>query len=253
MNNLNLAKRLGIIRSFFMYYLKPFNEQRLIRFYQPFVNPGDLCFDIGAHLGNRSNAWLKMGAKVVAVEPQPACISFLSKKFGSSTNFSLIEKAVGDKVGKSIMKISSLYPTISTISSSWQFSNRLKAEDLTYWDDQVEVELTTLDELISKYGMPRFCKIDVEDFELEVLKGLNQPIPALSFEFLPAKISKAAACIDRLTKLGNYEYNLSFKEYLRFERNKWLSPSEMKIVLLHHDREISGDIYARLTMQEEQA
>ncbi len=246
MINLNLVKRLGIIRSFFIYYLKPFNEQRLIRFYQPLVKQGDLCFDVGAHLGNRTNAWLKIGARVIALEPQPSCVKFLAKKFHHNKNFKLVEKAVGDKIGNIVMKISSLYPTISTVSENWQFSKQLKSEDLTYWDDQVDVEITTLDELIKEYGLPAFCKIDVEDFEYEVLKGLNQPIPSLSFEFLPAKIDKALACIDRLAMLGNYEYNLSFKEYLKFEKHKWLSMSEIKTVLNNHTKEISGDVYGRL-------
>ena len=78
---MNVREQLGILRSRIMYYAKPRNRQRLMRFYAPFVPAGSLCFDIGAHLGNRSDAWLRLGAKVVAIEPQPACIRFLKKHF----------------------------------------------------------------------------------------------------------------------------------------------------------------------------
>ena len=72
-----IRSKLGLWRSILIYYWKPFNESRLKQFYGQFITKGDLCFDVGAHLGNRSNAWLKLGAKVVAVEPQPQCIRYL--------------------------------------------------------------------------------------------------------------------------------------------------------------------------------
>lgn len=243
---LSVKKQLGIIRSFFIYYLKPFNGIRLKKFYSHFISKGDLCFDIGAHLGNRSNAWLKMGATVVAVEPQPTCVDFLEKKFGNHHNFQLVTKAVGEKVGQARFRISSLYPTISTISTEWQFSKSKESDSLQYWDDEIDIKTTTLDILIEEFGLPDFCKIDVEDFELEVLKGLSFPIRALSFEFFPAKIDKAILCLEKLATLGKYEYNLSFKEYLKLEFPKWLDHGEITDILKKHDREISGDIYARL-------
>ena len=244
--SLSVKKKLGIIRSFFIYYLKPFNGLRLIKFYSHFIKKGDLCFDIGAHLGNRTNAWLKMGATVIAVEPQPKCVDFLERKFGQHHNFQLVPKAVDKKIGNASFRISSLYPTISTISKDWQFSKSKKSDTLQYWDDQIDVKTTTLDTLIEEFGVPDFCKIDVEDFELEALKGLSFPIHALSFEFFPAKIDKAILCLEELTMLGNYEYNLSFKEYLKLEFRKWLDLDEIIQILHQHNKEISGDIYARL-------
>jgi hypothetical protein len=49
-------------------------EKKLLRkrltFYRNFIRNGDLCFDIGANIGTRTEAFLELGAKVVAVEPQ---------------------------------------------------------------------------------------------------------------------------------------------------------------------------------------
>jgi len=44
--------------------------------------------------------------------------------------------------------------------------------------------MVTLDAAtIETFGKPFYCKIDVEGWELDVLKGLSQPIPLISFEF----------------------------------------------------------------------
>ena len=53
------------------------------------------------------------------------------------------------------------------------------------WADHAVVPVTTLDALIDRYGLPAFCKIDVEGFEEAVVRGLSRPIPSVSFEFTP--------------------------------------------------------------------
>jgi hypothetical protein len=65
------ARGLGLLRSVLMYHGIPFRRRRLSQFYARFIRPGDLCFDIGAHVGSRLGAWLPLGARIVAVEPQP--------------------------------------------------------------------------------------------------------------------------------------------------------------------------------------
>ena len=42
-------------------------------FYGVFLLPGDLCFDIGANLGNRTRCFRHLGCEVVSVEPQTFC------------------------------------------------------------------------------------------------------------------------------------------------------------------------------------
>jgi hypothetical protein len=115
------------------------------------------------------------------------------------------------------------------------------------WRAKSEVALTTLDHLIETYGEPAFCKIDVEGFEVEVLKGLSRPLKALSLEFLPAVIDVALSSVDRLEALGRYRYNVSYGEDLAFEWADWQSADRMKDWLeLQRGRLSSGDIYARL-------
>ena len=70
----------GLARSTLIYRARPWRRQRLDRFYRRFIAPGDLVFDIGAHLGDRLAAFARLGARVVAVEPQPTFAAALRRR-----------------------------------------------------------------------------------------------------------------------------------------------------------------------------
>ncbi len=237
---------LGMLRSRLIYDFKPLNRLKMKRFYSEFIKSGDLCFDLGAHTGNRTAAWLELNARIVAVEPQPAFAELLKKKFSRHPGFTLVDKAVGKERGKTTFFISRLHPTVSTLSDEW--INVMQAYDADLrWEDKVEVEIVTLDDLVHIYGIPSFCKIDIEGNEEEALESLSAPIPALSFEFFPTTPERSVKCIMILEKLGRYEYNLSMVETFRWIAENWMSPAEMIRMVKNYKGRRSGDIYARLT------
>ncbi len=139
-----------------------------------------------------------------------------------------------------------LTPTVSTLSASWI---KLVGQDRSFadvvWETAVPVPVTTLDRLIEQYGRPAFTKIDVEGYELEVLQGLSQPLPALSFEYIAAVREMALSCLERLEQLGAYEFNYSTGESYTLGLPAWVDASEMA-GLLSQLAEGSGDIYGRL-------
>ena len=183
----SVQQSLGFSWSFLIYYGLPFRHQALTRIYAPFIRPGDLCFDIGAHLGDRIRAWSKLSARIIALEPHPGMMSWLRRWYGDQPNVLLIEQAVGAQPEVATLWISRLTPSVSTLSQKWlstvQHNRRFAG---VRWEEQVPVTVTTLDALIARYGRPAFCKIDVEGAELDVLQGLSQALPALSFEYIPA-------------------------------------------------------------------
>jgi FkbM family methyltransferase len=218
------------------------------RFYAQFIRPGDLCFDVGAHVGNRLLVWTQLGARVVGIEPQPRCAALLRRWYGRNPQVMLVEDAVGAAPGTQTLWVSGATPTVTTLSREWITAVQ-QADSFTgvSWDGAVSVAVTTLDELIGRYGAPNFCKIDVEGYELEVLRGLSQPLTALSFEYVPAARDVASGCVKRLVELGDYEYNWSLGEQHRWQCPQWLGADRTVAFLagLSAD-DPSGDIYARL-------
>jgi FkbM family methyltransferase len=217
-------------------------------FYKNFLSAGDLCFDVGANLGNRTRAFLQIGCKVVAIEPQSMCARHLQTKFEDNKNFSIEQVALGGSAGHGDLNVSANH-VLSTLSKNFMDrtteSGRFYAD---HWTGRESVEISTLDHIISKYGVPRFIKIDVEGFESEVLYGLSQQIPAISFEWTPECSENSTSCIKRLSQLGEYEYNVSWGESMKFTKNTWRTPQSMLDFVEEFESEstLFGDIYARL-------
>ena len=229
------------------------NKQKFLRFYSRFIKRGHLCFDIGANLGSRTDIMLKLGARVVAVEPQHACMEKLEKKYKGNNRVSLVKKAIGEVRGKKKLLISDIH-SMSSMSEDW--INSLKSSDMFFvsssafqWQKSIDVKVITLDQLIEEYGIPDFCKIDVEGYEHKVLSGLSQPIKIISFEFTPTRefIKLAIDTVEQLASIGRVKFNYTAGESTVFDLKNWAMPEEMSDILLSLPQKISvcGDIYAR--------
>ena len=243
-----LRRAWGIARSLAIYHGIPGRQRRMRRFYGQFLGPGDVAFDIGAHVGSRVRAWRRLGVRVVAVEPAPDCLRVLRLLFGRDPgHVTIVPIAVGAEPGTARLKVSTATPTVSSMSNGW-ISHVSQDESFSHvrWDDQIEVEVTTLDRLIAEHGEPAFCKIDVEGFEAEVLMGLSKPLHALSFEYLPMAHDATLKALDIVDHLGAYEYNYSPVETMRFASERWLDTTEL-VHMLDRFRPLgrSGDVYAR--------
>lgn len=250
-----VAEWLGLLRSFLIYW-RPGRQRGLRRLYAPLVGEDDLVFDVGAHLGDRSIAFAGLGARVVALEPQPAVARWLRWIVHNNGRITVRAEAVGREAGVARMAVSRRTPTVSTMSGRWR--GRVSGDNPGFrrvrWDDTVEVPVVTLDTLIETYGTPDFCKIDVEGHEPEVLAGLSRPVPALSVEFVAGDLAATALCIRRLQELGAYRFNIVLGESREFFWPQWQEP-EAVIAWLGEGGAgaSSGDVYARLAEADEEA
>jgi FkbM family methyltransferase len=243
-----LTRVWGIGRSLAMYHGQPGRMSALTRFYGQFLGPGDLGFDIGAHVGSRVRAWRRLDARVLAVEPQPDCLRVLRLWFGRDPQVTILPVAAGPAPGSARLALSSATPTVSSMAPSWIESvsaDRRFAR--VRWDRSIQVPVRTLDDLTAEHGEPAFLKVDVEGFEADVLAGLSRPLRALSFEYLPPTHEATLDVLRMVGELGRYEYNYSPVETMRWASDRWLPAGELTGLLERH-RPLgrSGDVYARL-------
>jgi FkbM family methyltransferase len=236
----------GVLRSLRVYYGHRQRNAAMDRLYGQFVGEGDLVFDVGSHVGDRIGAFRRLGARVVALEPQPALVTTLKLLYGRDRNVAIEARAVGRSSGEIELKINVDNPTVSTASDAFVGAAHGAAGwEGQVWGKSIRVPMTTLDALIAAHGRPAFIKIDVEGFEAEALAGLTQPVKALSFEFTTIQRDVARACIERCGALGYTRFNAALGESQ--ELGAWRTADEIVRWLdeLPHGAN-SGDIYARL-------
>jgi FkbM family methyltransferase len=224
-------------------------DERRLRFYQQFIKPGELVYDVGANVGNRTKAFLLLQAKVIAFEPQQGCAAFLEKVLNKERNFALVKKALGSNEGEGKMLLGEA-SVLSTLSEEWvQAAKESGRFDSHRWNGTQPVLITTLDKAIQDFGIPSFIKIDVEGFEFEVLSGLSKPVDNISIEFASENIEATLRCIDYIDALSpKVVFQISRGESMTFDLASWVSVGEMKKVLsdlVSQERLAWGDIYIR--------
>lgn len=244
-----LVTALGVVRSLRIYYGDPARRRAMDAMHARFVRAGDLAFDIGAHVGDRVASFRRLGVRVVAIEPQPALARVLRLFYGRDRMVTIEPIAVGRSEGKIELKLNPPNPTVATASDAFVKA----ARGAPGWEDQrwtkvITVPLTTFDTLIAHHGLPRFAKIDVEGFEDEVLAGLSQPLPALSFEFTTIQRDVARKAILRLAKIAPpYVFNAALGESQLLAHAEPLNARGIADWLDALPLEAnSGDIYATL-------
>lgn len=237
----------GIARSLRIYYGDRQHGPAMDRLYRNFVRPGDLVFDIGAHVGDRIAAFRRLGARVVALEPQPALSKTLQLIYGRDSKVRIEAAAVGRQPGSIELNVNLANPTVSTASADFiAAAAGAPGWESQVWSKRLRVPLITIDALIASHGKPAFIKIDVEGFEAEALAGLSQPVAALSFEFTLIQRNVARECIERCRTLGYTQFNAALGESQTFEHDEWIDAGAISRWLDGlPPRANSGDIYAR--------
>ena len=216
-------------------------ESQEIDFYQSFIQSGDLVFDVGAHLGDKTASFLALDAEVVAIEPDKRFIKYIEKRFSNKTNIHLVNKGISAKPEQL------LFYRRKTASTSGVVEDWCKGvDDAT---TVYEIQTTTLDLLIEQFGMPKYIKIDVEGFEIAVLQGLSQLVPLVSFEFHYQQLSRAIECIDLLSKNGKRYFNVTPTDESQFIFKEWQTRQEFENFISQSwkikELGTRGDIYVK--------
>lgn len=220
------------------------NEQRspadkqLRVIYAQFVSEGDLVFDIGANIGDHTKLFLDLGCRIVAVEPQRNCVATLQRSFGDRIN--IVQAAITDSAGMATLKKHDTLHAMATLSDEW-LSRSDHAGD---WFRRERVQTVTFDNLISRFGRPKFAKIDVEGSERKLFSGLSTAIDSLRFEHACELIDDTSACVAKMETLGRYEYNYLPAHSTDMQLPEWKTADDFLSFLPNAKW---GDIFARQT------
>ena len=203
----------------------PARDAAMDALYARFVRPGDLAFDIGTHVGDRIGSFRRLGARVVALEPQPLCARAIRAIYAGDDGRDADRGGLRRRARHATLRINSANPTVSTASADFVVGGRRRRRlGGQVWDTTIEVPCTTLDALIAEHGAPAFAKIDVEGFEDTVLAGLSRPLPALSFEFTTIQRDVALA----LPRSASLARALRLRRGARREPGAHLQPLDLQ-------------------------
>jgi len=205
-----------------------------------------LIFDIGCNHGNMTDVFLLHTDKVICFEPNPRLVEHLKRKFSSYLNDRVIidSRGLSNSIEKKVFRISNL-DTISTFSDDWitksrfAVANNCNLKGQYHWNEEVIVQTATLDQVIKEYGIPDFVKIDVEGYELEVIRGLNKlhKDTVFSFEWAEEQYDKMNEIITHLKNLGYEKFAFTYGDFVTFGENlNWTSWEDLNI---HEDIDVN--------------
>jgi FkbM family methyltransferase len=137
------------------------------------VRPGDVALDVGANVGFYTvllSQWVGINGRVAAFEPMPTVFHALRRHVVMNANAGPVQcfpMAVSDQCGRQ-----------SLLAAPHVGINRLAApHEAKSAEPQCEVETISLDVFCQQHELkPNFIKIDVEGYELWVLRGARETI-----------------------------------------------------------------------------
>ena len=153
----------------YLYFYGTHDERYIVTKLLKIIKPGDTCWDIGANIGFYTCLFASLvegNGRVVAFEPASRTCGYLNENVSLNqfTNVTVVNKGLGDKQERGHLHYSE--SGLAEGTASLKYANGRAASE--------RVTLDTIDNLVPELSAPNFVKIDVEGYQLEVLRGGEQ-------------------------------------------------------------------------------
>ena len=181
-----------------------------------------IVFDLGMNNGDDTEYYLAKNYRVIAVEANPHLCEEASVRFKSeisNNQLSILNVAIADSTKECIFYINTANDHWSSLDITWAARNGTKA--IPY-----PINGRTLPDLIQKYGVPYFLKIDIEGGDMTVL--LQIAAAKLTPPFLSVEDCRFGyEYLELLHEMGYKRFKLS---------NQTLVPTQVDSVIPHQFR-----------------
>lgn len=229
------------------YFLGRYYELNVQLLLKAVVRPGDRVVDIGANVGMITLMAARVvgpGGHVDCFEPNPRCVDVLRHHVDANRleQVRIHAMALSDSPGSLPLKLTSNHTGTGTLAP---------IEGVI---DTVEVPVEVGDRAVSDGPPIRLVKIDVEGFEMHVLRGLGEALrrdrPTLVTEFIESQFARAgtsgAAIAELLSGLGYRPFSLAtrrhwFRHRLHLVGLDLGQPLSNDVLWIHRD---SNDVLA---------
>ena len=167
-----------------------------------------ILYDIGANKGLYTDTLIDKYDKCILVEANPVLCEYLQGKYSNNTKIKIVNVIVSKD--ENVQFYVSNADTLSTADISWITDSRF-TKDYS-WKAIDGVSTMSLDSIIRQEGTPSFIKIDVEGYELNVVKSLTQKYSGLCFEWAEEKKEEIIQTIEYLSEIGYSQFAIQNKD-----------------------------------------
>lgn len=152
------------LSGMYAFGLHEFNE---MMFAIHLLREGDTFLDVGANLGSYTLlAGKRCGAKVIAVEPSPACV----KRLRENCEMAGIKTEI---INKAVTSAEGVHDEQLYLNDSVSCENRVSK---TQVNGMKAVEKATIDDILNCMERVVLMKMDIEGYEYEALKGAEKAL-----------------------------------------------------------------------------
>jgi FkbM family methyltransferase len=199
----------------------------------------NLIFDVGMHEGEDTDFYLHKGFDVVAFEANPELVARCKDRFKEAIGqgrLRIVEGAIAPaSAGTTVTFYKNAYSIWGTIDSGWADRNEM----LGAASEKIVVPRVDIGVAFRDFGVPHYCKIDIEGADtlvLDELKTRAERPHCLSIETEKVSFASLKADVMRLSALGYRKFKPVQQETVpgTVLNTKTLQGADLHYVFQHH-------------------